>query len=165
VGKRRLGITFSSATVNTSLSTRTHIQIGNQATGSQRRVRRGEPHQTLTIDVVHTNGLEDLSLCKVSDTDLGHDGDRDSLHDVLDELRVGLERVREVESTKLVSVDAAARRWVAERRTIRATPPSFRINEGIFSRTMMAAAPASSARMACSLDMTSMMTPPGIRRM
>ena len=43
---------------------------------------------------------------------------------------------------------------------IRATPPSFRISDGTRSSAITAAAPASSAILACSAFVTSMMTPP-----
>lgn len=36
------------------------------------------------IDVVDTNGLENLALDDVTDTGLGHDGDGDGVHDLLD---------------------------------------------------------------------------------
>src|SRR4029077_14523820 len=43
---------------------------------------------------------------------------------------------------------------------MRATPPSFRISEGTLSSAITATAPASSAILACSALVTSMMTPP-----
>jgi hypothetical protein len=43
---------------------------------------------------------------------------------------------------------------------MRATPPSRRMSEGTRSSAMTAAAPASSAILACSASTTSMMTPP-----
>ena len=43
---------------------------------------------------------------------------------------------------------------------MRATPPSLRISEGTRSSAMTADAPASSAILACSALVTSMMTPP-----
>jgi hypothetical protein len=43
---------------------------------------------------------------------------------------------------------------------MRATPPSRRMSEGTRSSAMTAAAPASSASLACSASTTSMITPP-----
>ena len=43
---------------------------------------------------------------------------------------------------------------------MRATPPSLRMSAGTRSRAMTAQAPASSAILACSASVTSMMTPP-----
>ena len=43
---------------------------------------------------------------------------------------------------------------------MRATPPSLRISEGTRSSAITADAPASSAILACSALVTSMMTPP-----
>ncbi len=39
------------------------------------------------VDVVDADLLQDLGLGEVSDAALGHDGDRDGAHDLLDELR------------------------------------------------------------------------------
>ena len=48
-------------------------------------------HKTLThINVVNTDRLQDLGFDGVSNSDLGHDGDRDSLHDGPDHTGVRL---------------------------------------------------------------------------
>ena len=52
-----------------------------------RRVR-GREHLAL-VDIVDTNLLQDLALDKVSDARLGHDGNCDGLHDLLDHRWVG----------------------------------------------------------------------------
>jgi hypothetical protein len=40
------------------------------------------------VNVINADGLDDLGLDKVTNTDLGHDGDSDSLNDFLDHLGV-----------------------------------------------------------------------------
>lgn len=56
----------------------------------QKPKARPRPRRRLTIDVIHADRLQDLSLDKVSDPDLGHDGQGDGVDDVLDHGRVGL---------------------------------------------------------------------------
>jgi hypothetical protein len=48
------------------------------------------------IDVVNSDSLEDLGLDSVADSDLGHNGDGDSVHDLLDHARVALSVSREL---------------------------------------------------------------------
>src|SRR5437867_2053975 len=50
--------------------------------------------------------------------------------------------------------------WILRTGDMRATPPSFRMSDGTRSRAITDAAPASSAILACSALVTSMMTPP-----
>jgi hypothetical protein len=71
------------------------------------------------IDVVYTDRLQDLSFDGMSNSDLCHDGNRDSFHDSLDHARVGL-FVSSVPESGL-------------EHTIRATPPSRLMFAGIRS--------------------------------
>ena len=41
------------------------------------------------VDEIDANGLQDLRFCEVADAGLGHDGDGDGCHDLLDELGAG----------------------------------------------------------------------------
>jgi hypothetical protein len=72
------------------------------------------------INVIDTDSLQDLSLDSVTDSDLCHDGDGDSLHDSLDHTGVGL-----IVNTRI--------RNKFGYHTIRATPPSRLMLAGIRS--------------------------------
>eukprot|EP00755_Sulcionema_specki_P011392 Sspe_Gene.48952::Locus_25915_Transcript_2_2_Confidence_0.750_Length_1135::g.48952::m.48952 len=89
-------------------------------------------HLTL-VDVVHTQGLDDLRLGEVPDPHLGHHGDGHRRHDTLDHRRV---------------------------RHARNTTISTDVGGDMRSKAMTATAPASSAILACSGVVTSMITPP-----
>jgi hypothetical protein len=41
------------------------------------------------VDVVHADGFQDLRLDEMSDAAFGHDGDRDRVHDLEDQVRIG----------------------------------------------------------------------------
>jgi len=51
---------------------------------------KGEKDTITHIDVVDTDSLQDLGLDSVANSDLGHDGDRDGSHDLLDHAWVAL---------------------------------------------------------------------------
>ena len=51
--------------------------------------RIGGREDLALVDVVDAEGLEDLALDEVADAGLGHDGDRDGVHDVADQGGVG----------------------------------------------------------------------------
>ena len=72
------------------------------------------------INVINTDRLQDLSLDSVTDSDLCHDGDGDSLHNSSDHTGVGL-------------ILARFHNMVRVERTIRATPPSRLMFAGIRS--------------------------------
>lgn len=83
---------------------------------SRRTLDRNATH----INVIHADVLQDLGLDRVSDPDLGHDGDGHGGHDLSDHTWVRL---------RVSTEPSLSSNWL----TIRATPPSRRMFAGIRS--------------------------------